>query len=77
MALVSMIMSPAEQREALYEIMDKRERGPYWLAEEIGVSTVQLRRWLQQDDPETNRQRFEWHNTHEAVMLFLATYTAP
>ena len=77
MALVSMIMSPAEQREALYEIMDKRGKSVDWLADEVGVPIIQLCRWMTRFDPETNRQRYEWHNTHEAVMLFLATYTAP
>lgn len=77
MALVSIIMSPTEQRAALFTILEDRQKSLDWLAFVVNVPTEQLRRWIEQKDPETNRQRYEWHNTHEAVTLFLATYNAP
>jgi hypothetical protein len=71
---MSFIMSPTEQREELRTIMFRQMKSLDWLAGEVRVPTEQLRRWLERIDPETNRQRYEWHNTHEAVTLFLATY---
>ena len=74
MALMSFIMSPTEQREELRTIMFRQHKSVDWLAGELHLPTEQVRRWLYRYDPETNRQRYEWHNTHEAVTLFLATY---
>lgn len=74
MAMVALDLTPNLQRMALTEIMETNRWSIDYLADLIGVPTIPLRRWMHDSDPETNRQRYEWHVTQHAVTVFLSTY---
>jgi hypothetical protein len=58
-------------RRALGEIMEDRKIALDWIASEMKIPTENLRRWMHAYEPETNRQRYEWYDTHDKVVCFI------